>query len=259
MARFTEQEIEEIASSYRLAGFPSRIAAIVIDLAVAIAIASLVITPLGGAVFSWLPGFLEALLGLILLVAFLVAYFVALPLRLRGRTLGKFLFSLQVVRLDGRPLDFKTEMLRFSLALLIPAIAALYIPFAWIASLLYLIADYAFPFFNPARQALHDRVAQTLVVKKEKRSPSAKEEEQEEAPDFDAEDEAPGFDEPESYEEEESIERGWHQDPDDPERLRYHDGDRWTGAFAGWVDDPDNPGQQRYWNGQSFTQSRSKP
>ena len=52
---------------------------------------------------------------------------------------------------------------------------------------------------------------------------------------------------------------GWYTDPDNPELLRYWDGQQWTSCQAGWMADPENPDMLRYWDGQNWGDVRIRP
>jgi uncharacterized RDD family membrane protein YckC len=79
----------------------------------------------------------------------LVAYG-AVMWKLRGTTVGGIICNLQVVRVDGRPLDWSTCIVRGLSCLLSMAIAGL--GFFWIA-------------FDAEKQAWHDKIAGTVVVR----------------------------------------------------------------------------------------------
>jgi len=70
--------------------------------------------------------------------------------KLRGTTIGGIVFDLQVVRLDGREIDWETAIVRALGCFLSLAVAGL--GFFWIA-------------FDDAKQAWHDKIAGTVVVR----------------------------------------------------------------------------------------------
>lgn len=80
----------------------------------------------------------------------ILATYGALMWRLRGSTVGGIVFDLQVVRLDGRAMDWETAIVRALACFLSLAVAGL--GFFWIA-------------FDPGRQAWHDKIAGTAVVR----------------------------------------------------------------------------------------------
>ena len=70
--------------------------------------------------------------------------------KLRGATIGGIVFDLQVVRLDGQPIDWETAIVRALACFLSLAVAGL--GFFWIA-------------FDHGKQAWHDKIAGTAVVR----------------------------------------------------------------------------------------------
>ena len=70
--------------------------------------------------------------------------------RFKGSTIGGIVFHLQVVRTDGRELDWSTSIVRGLSCFL--SLIALGLGFLWIA-------------FDPERQAWHDKIAGTVVVR----------------------------------------------------------------------------------------------
>jgi uncharacterized RDD family membrane protein YckC len=70
--------------------------------------------------------------------------------KLRGCTVGGIVFDLRVVRVDGRPMDWETSIVRALSCFLSLAVAGL--GFLWIA-------------FDGANQAWHDKIAGTVVVR----------------------------------------------------------------------------------------------
>jgi len=80
----------------------------------------------------------------------LLAAYGAVMWKLRGTTVGGIVFDLRVVRLDGRELDWETALIRALGCFLSLAVAGL--GFFWIA-------------FDDAKQAWHDKIAGTVVVR----------------------------------------------------------------------------------------------
>jgi uncharacterized RDD family membrane protein YckC len=70
---------------------------------------------------------------------------------LKGTTIGGSVLGLQVVRLDGKAIDWGTGIVRALGCFL--SLAVLFLGFIWIA-------------IDPERQAWHDRIAGTVVVRK---------------------------------------------------------------------------------------------
>jgi uncharacterized RDD family membrane protein YckC len=83
-----------------------------------------------------------------------LATYGAVMWKLRGSTIGGIVFDLQVVRLDGRALDWETAIVRALGCFLSLAVAGL--GFFWIA-------------FDDDKQAWHDKIAGTVVVNVTKR------------------------------------------------------------------------------------------
>ena len=79
-----------------------------------------------------------------------LAVYGALMWKLRGSTVGGIVFHLQVVRVDGRPIDWETAIVRALGCFLSMVVAGL--GFFWIA-------------FDSGKQAWHDKIAGTAVVR----------------------------------------------------------------------------------------------
>ncbi len=86
----------------------------------------------------------------------LLAAYGAVMWKLRGSTVGGIVFDLHVVRLDGRAVDWETAIFRALGCFLSLAVAGL--GFFWIA-------------FDDAKQAWHDKIAGTVVVRVAKGTP----------------------------------------------------------------------------------------
>lgn len=76
-------------------------------------------------------------------------YFTFFVVRWRGRTPGKRLLRLRIVRLDGKPLGLWSSFNRFG---------------GYAASIFTGLLGFAEMFWDPNRQALHDRIAGTVVI-----------------------------------------------------------------------------------------------
>ncbi len=120
------------AATLPLAGFWSRIGAILID------------AILVGAVLGLLGGHPHHAY-----LLFLAAYG-AIMWKLRGTTVGGIVFHHQIVRLDGRALDWPTVIVRALSCFL--SLFAVGLGFIWIA-------------LDPQHQAWHDKIAGTVVVR----------------------------------------------------------------------------------------------
>ena len=83
-------------------------------------------------------------------VLLLLATYGAIMWKLRGTTIGGIVCNLRVVRLDGRPIDWPTAIVRALGCFLSAAVAGL--GFIWVV-------------FDPERQSWHDKIAGTVVVR----------------------------------------------------------------------------------------------
>jgi uncharacterized RDD family membrane protein YckC len=87
---------------------------------------------------------------------FALAAYAALMWKFKGATLGDIIFHLKVVRIDARPLDWPTALVR-ALGCFI-SIVVIGLGFIWIA-------------FDPEKQGWHDKIAGTVVVRVPKSVP----------------------------------------------------------------------------------------
>ena len=85
-----------------------------------------------------------------------LAAYGAVMWKMRGSTIGGIVFDLRVVRLDGRPIDWETAIVRALGCFLSLTVAGL--GFFWIA-------------FDHGKQAWHDKIAGTAVVRVAKGAP----------------------------------------------------------------------------------------
>jgi uncharacterized RDD family membrane protein YckC len=85
-----------------------------------------------------------------------LAIYGAVMWKLRGSTVGGIVFDLQVVRLDDRPVDWETAIIRALSCFL--SLAVIGLGFFWIA-------------FDAGKQAWHDKIAGTVVVRVRKGVP----------------------------------------------------------------------------------------
>jgi uncharacterized RDD family membrane protein YckC len=119
------------ASALARAGFWRRIFALALD---ALLVALILTTiPRGDRVF--LP---------------LLAVYAACLWRLRGTTIGGIILGLKVVRLDDRPMDWTTAVVRALACFL--SLVVVFLGFIWVA-------------FDPEKQSWHDKIAGTIVVR----------------------------------------------------------------------------------------------
>jgi uncharacterized RDD family membrane protein YckC len=79
-----------------------------------------------------------------------LAVYGAVMWKTRGSTIGGSVFDLRVVRLDGRPIDWETAIVRALSCFLSMVVVGL--GFIWIA-------------FDGNKQAWHDKIAGTVVVR----------------------------------------------------------------------------------------------
>jgi len=94
---------------------------------------------------------------------FFVAGFVYLvvPSALTGRTLGKKLQRVKVVRLDGQKLGWGGSLYRYGLIVLASYVLSLLVPLLGVAIVLFIVMGWM---RNANQQGLHDRLSRTLVV-----------------------------------------------------------------------------------------------
>lgn len=102
---------EAVALDLRLAKLPSRLIAAVLDVAVQGA-ALLALLLLGGFVLRGADAGLGGALSIVLIVAVLLGYPIAMETLTRGRTLGKMVMGIRVVREDGGPIAFRQALVR---------------------------------------------------------------------------------------------------------------------------------------------------
>jgi uncharacterized RDD family membrane protein YckC len=86
----------------------------------------------------------------------ILAVYGACMWKLRGSTVGGIVCDLRVVRVDGRPIEWETAIVRALSCFLSLAVCGL--GFIWIA-------------FDQNRQAWHDKIAGTVVVRVPKSRP----------------------------------------------------------------------------------------
>jgi uncharacterized RDD family membrane protein YckC len=85
-----------------------------------------------------------------------LAVYGAVMWKVKGTTVGGIVFDLRVARLDSRPLDWPTVSVRALGCVL--SLCALGLGFLWIA-------------IDPGKQAWHDKLAGTIVVRVPKGTP----------------------------------------------------------------------------------------
>ena len=155
-----EQRVTNVSSQVglRYASFETRLVAFVLDvivlfsvLALFFAVAFLQVllrSDFGDVDPPDSAFYLAAIILLIYFFPFFPLYFLALWVW-RGQTVGKMAMAIKVVRRDGHPLGVGTALLRLV---------------GYLFSTLLLFAGFLMIAFDPQRRALHDRLADTLVV-----------------------------------------------------------------------------------------------
>lgn len=119
------------------AGFWERMGAACVDLVVVVLLT---------AVVGWLP----LVVGGIALGWLMALLYFALLWTWKGTTVGGVIFKLRVLRLDGQPLRFEVSVVRALGAMV--SVLALFLGFLWIT-------------WDPDRQAWHDKLVGTVVVR----------------------------------------------------------------------------------------------
>ncbi len=111
MAVFTTGEA--VALDLPIARIPTRAAAMLIDLLLQAALGAMLILSAGMVITEFEPdiAWLQTV-SLVVFVAVLVGYPVTCETLLRGRTVGKIVLGLRVVRGDGGPIDFRHALTR---------------------------------------------------------------------------------------------------------------------------------------------------
>jgi len=122
------------------AGFWVRIAALGLDVFLILIVTSVISVP------KWMMGGHDDHDAMLVLLAI----YGAVMWKIRGATIGDIVFKLQVVRADGRSIDWSTAIVR-SLGCFLSLIV-IGLGFIWIA-------------FDEHKQAWHDKIAGTLVVR----------------------------------------------------------------------------------------------
>ncbi|HVY81617.1 MAG TPA: RDD family protein [Steroidobacteraceae bacterium] len=122
---------DTVALTYPRAGFGIRMAALFIDLILVAVVLNIIDSKLQAELIA-------------------LAAYGAVMWKLKSTTIGGIVFGLQVVRLDGRPIDWATATVRALSCFLSLLVAGL--GFIWIA-------------FDGGNQAWHDKIAGTVVVR----------------------------------------------------------------------------------------------
>ena len=154
---------ESVAFSYELAGLGSRFFAVFIDLVIQIGVALAVILLIAWAASAFPPPAKEpavsklgeAILDALLVVAsfmLFVGYFIVFEWRWAGRTPGKRLLGIRVVRDGGFPVDFTASVIRNVVRILEAGLG--FYAISAVATLL-----------SPQNRRLGDMAAGTIVVR----------------------------------------------------------------------------------------------
>jgi uncharacterized RDD family membrane protein YckC len=115
------QTPEGLVIEMTLAGLGSRFAAAIIDAAIQLAV---VVAVLVGA--ALIGGTVAFAVATVLLFVWFFGYDVLFETRASGRTIGKRLSGIRVVKVDGRPVDFRSSAIR-NLLRLIDALPGMYL------------------------------------------------------------------------------------------------------------------------------------
>lgn len=124
------------AGSMQYAGFGLRFVASLID-GVVLMLVGWVMTALGTDSFA-----LNTLVGALYSILFWV--------NMNGQTPGKKIMNIKVVRVDGKPVDYLTSMLRYV---------------GYFISAIPLLLGYIWVLFDEKKQGWHDKLANTYVIK----------------------------------------------------------------------------------------------
>ncbi len=162
---------EAVHLDIRVAGIGSRSLARLFDL-IAQLLLYVVLDMVVTAAVRWLDSLgvisvdraLMNALTIVVLVGAFVGYPVALETLTRGRTLGKLILGLRVVRDDGGPVTFRQALTRALVALSIEWPGLIGAPVTWLVTIWVMIA-------SPLNKRLGDHVAGTIVI--HERTPSA--------------------------------------------------------------------------------------
>jgi uncharacterized RDD family membrane protein YckC len=108
----------------------------------------------------------KLLLGVALGALVALAYLPTVMRQTNGRTLGKYVFGIRVVRSDERPMTFTVATVREVLCKQLIFGFAIFDVFIRVGgSLLVALVDYLWPLGDHGNRAVHDRVARTRVVR----------------------------------------------------------------------------------------------
>jgi len=92
------------------------------------------------------------------------AWLVCRPGRRNGQTVGKQGTHIRVVRNDGSPVDLTTALVREGIGKALPFVLVTIPPVLSGLAAIYLLLDYLWPLWDHENRALHDLLARTHVV-----------------------------------------------------------------------------------------------
>jgi len=156
---------EAVHLDIRVAGVGSRALARLIDAVLQFVALYGLLMVLG--IVAFLGRFDEALISALFiatLIVVLVGYPVLMETLTRGRTIGKLILGLRVVRDDGGPVTFRQTLARALVALAVEWPGLLLAPLTWLATIGIMIA-------SPQSKRLGDHAAGTIVI--HERTPTA--------------------------------------------------------------------------------------
>jgi uncharacterized RDD family membrane protein YckC len=162
---------EAVHLDVRLARLGSRVLARLIDIIIQLVLAYLLVIVLslgalllGAAGVIALDAAIFAVVEIVTIVAVLIGYPVLMETLTRGRTMGKLVFGLRVVRDDGGPVTFRQALTRGLVGTAIEWPGLVGAPLTWLASIATMIA-------SPESKRIGDHAAGTVVI--HERTPAA--------------------------------------------------------------------------------------
>ena len=98
------------------------------------------------------------------------AWLVCRPGRRNGQTVGKQGTHIRVVRNDGSPVDLTTALVREGIGKALPFVLITIPPVLSGLAAIYLLLDYLWPLWDRENRALHDHLARTHVIRSDEPS-----------------------------------------------------------------------------------------
>ncbi len=148
-----------VSINYQLAPMMERSIAFVIDFVIILVVSQLISFALG-RFLTWIIGedhFLSLFLDVFLPVLLFICYFALGEFFFEGQTVGKRIFGLRTIRVDGAPPTFETYGLRAAMLIL---------DFLMSLGTIGLLAAAS----SPLNQRIGDRISQTVVIRTNSRS-----------------------------------------------------------------------------------------